>query len=83
MSAVPRGTYRIVLTHEQSGCVAFDHAGLDAKRVEQLMGFLAEAAPLIKASQGASELWAGLERIRAGFGDLQKQRRAAASRGRR
>jgi len=70
MPRLPVGTYRITLTHEQSGTKTWEMAGLDAARVEQVMGLLMQAAPYIKAAQGAKQAWDGIERALSGLAEL-------------
>lgn len=65
---VPPGTYRITIRHEQHGTVVVDHGGMDAARVEQALQLLAEAAPVLKAAQGAKAAWDGFERLLDGLG---------------
>jgi hypothetical protein len=67
---LPRGTYKLTLTHEATGNVAFEHEGVDAARVEQIMGLLMELAPVIRAGQGAHQAWTGIERALSGLAEM-------------
>jgi len=66
----PAGTYRITLTHEQSGRVTFDHAGLSGERVEQIIAFIVEAWPAIQAARGAVAAANGIREALAGLEQL-------------
>lgn len=62
-----RGTYRVVLIHEQTETVAFDQRGMDAAKVEAAMEFLNKHAPAITAVTGAVRAWEGVERMMEGI----------------
>lgn len=63
-----RGTYRLTLTHEQTGTVALDHQGMDAETTEQVLQTVVELWPAVQAVRGAGKAFEG---IREAFAGLQ------------
>ncbi|MBV8979298.1 MAG: hypothetical protein JO086_00180 [Acidimicrobiia bacterium] len=65
------GTYRVTLTHEESGAVAFERGGISASVVEQLAQLLMQIAPLAIAARGAQQAWQGMQGALTGLAQLQ------------
>ena len=65
-----RGTYRLTLTHEQSGTVALDHEGMDGETTEQVLQTLVELWPAVQAVRGAGKVLGGLQEAFAGLQGL-------------
>lgn len=78
------GTYRFTLTHEQTGKVAFDHAGMAADKVDEVMQLILEMWPAVQATRGAAQAFAGIQQALEGLQGLGVvPRRKHTSRGRR
>lgn len=72
---IPAGTYRLTLTHEQSGVVTFDHHQIPAESVRAVAASMVQMQPAIKASRAAENVIDGLNEIWELIRPVAKRRR--------